>query len=803
VTKTARTVIAISITELVDFSCRRGDLMPPSIPSVTTMQGMIAHQRLQTARKREAGYQAEFTVTMPMRWHNIDLLLRGRVDGVWLEQPRLEEIKTLAGDATRLPLQTRDLHWAQAKFYAFCLCTLRDFTAITVQVTYANIEGRIIESQAQSFALAELKDFVEPCIASFVEWQQYKLQHIAARNDYLHRVHWPFVAFRQPQRVIAETVYKAIHQHSELLSEAPTGTGKTMAHLFPALKALAAARPADKQPSQRIVWLTAKTSAQHSVLQALNTLNIFNGDTAAIDPEPAPLRVLQLSARDKLCFCRAADNDCASPCPYTLGYYDRLPQARRAACDIAWLDMPALLTLAQGFTVCPFQLALDLVAEADIVIGDVNYVFDPLVAMNSLTGETASSTILLIDEAHNLIDRSRDMYSATIAVSDVMRFIAELKTVSKSAAAKTQRLLTKLTALEHKEGGATFEDIGEILRALLDHYGIVAGQTDMPDTIGTHLRPLIRTTVISELAGEQHRLLMLRNNGDLNFHITNLDPSPRNAKTLELFQAAILFSGTLTPVEYSRNQLGLADAAPTLQIASPFATENLHISVCTHIDTRFQQRESSAQSLADLITTVTEQRPGNYLCAFPSYHYLEQVRQLLIQKPPKQIIAQSPTWTDADRDAVILQLKSGVEPTLVLGIIGGSLGESIDLPGDSLIGVIVVGLGLHAPDAVSELRRQYFDHNAADGYALAYQFPGWQRVVQTAGRLIRSEDDMGVLVLVDPRHARGDYKRLWPQHWRVNIVRSNVQCMDGIEAFWRRTEKGKRTSFYPQDDPEG
>jgi len=497
---------------------------------------------------------------------------------------------------------------------------------------------------------------------------------------------------------------------------------------------------------------------------------------------------LQLSARDKLCFCRAPGNDCASPCPYTLGYYDRLPQARRAACELALLDMPALLMLAQRFTVCPFQLALDLIAEADIVIGDVNYVFDPLIALDSLTGDVAGNTILLIDEAHNLIDRSRDMYSAVISVSDVLAFIAEIKTVSKNVATKLQRQLKQLTALEQKEGGATFEDIGEILRAMLDHYGTLAAQTDMPETIGEQLRPLIRTTVISELAGEQHRLLMLRNNGDLTFHIANLDPAPRNAKTLELFRAAILFSGTLTPIAYSRNQLGLADAAPTLQIASPFATENLHISICTHIDTRFHQRESSAQSLAELINAITQQRVGNYLCAFPSYQYLEQVRQLLASQTSLHIVAQSPMWTDADRDAVIYQLKSNIEPTLVLGIIGGSLGESIDLPGDSLIGVIVVGLGLHAPDAVSELRRQYFDGHEADGYALAYQFPGWQRVVQTAGRLIRSEDDKGVLVLVDPRHARGDYKRLWPPHWKVNIVRSNAQCIEDVAQFWLRIE---------------
>jgi DNA excision repair protein ERCC-2 len=780
-------VVAIAITELVDFSCRRGDLVPPALPSVTMMQGIIAHQRVQAARRREEGYQAEFAIALPWQWQDTPLLLRGRIDGVWMHEPRIEEIKTLAGDAGGLAAATRDLHWAQARFYAFCLCEMHGFGTITAQLTYANIEGRIVESEARHFTRAELAQFVEPHIATFVEWQRFRQLHRATRNACLASMRWPFAEFRAQQRVIAETVYKAIHQHSALLSEAPTGTGKTMAHLFPALKALASAGPRQRQRAQRIVWLTAKTSAQHTVLQALQTLLHGNGDTMADDNGAAPLRILQLGARDKLCFCRQPGNDCPSPCSCTVGYYDRLPEVRRAACELPVLDVQSLTALASHHAVCPFQLGLDLINEADVIIGDVNYVFDPLIALNSLTGDGAADTVLLIDEAHNLIERSREMYSATLAISDVLALIAEVKTVSRSAALKFQRLLKKLTALEHSDD-VGFADIGEILRAMLDHYGSVAAQTDMPQGAVERLRPLVRATVISELADVHHRLLMTRENGDLLWRIANLDPAARNERTLQLFHAAVLFSGTLTPIDYSRAQLGLAADAPVLCIASPFVTDNLHVCICTHIDTRWQRREAGAAELAALIAAVTAQREGNYLCAFPSYQYLEQVRQHLVVHNALNIIAQTPSWNDQDRADVIAHLKSAAEPTLVMGIIGGSLGESIDLPGDALIGVIVVGVGLHAPDTVSEARRQYYESQGADGFALAYQFPGWQRVVQTAGRLIRGEHDKGVLVLVDPRHARSDYRRLWPAHWHVNIAKSSAQCVEGIASFWTRID---------------
>jgi Rad3-related DNA helicase len=772
-------VMSIAITELTDFTCRRGDLILASMPAVTQMQGMIAHSRLQAARKREDGYQAEVTVDLPLELHGNRVRLRGRMDGVWLKQARLEEIKTVGIDTDRLPQQTRELHWAQAMCYGFCLCRQHDLADVELQLTYVNTSGRIVESQTRQLTQTELTHFVEPLIATFVEWQRYREQHRQMRNAFLASIQWPFAVFRDTQRTLAETVYKAIHQHSDLLVEAPTGTGKTMAHLFPALKALAQSR------TQRLVWLTAKTSGQHAVLGALGIL--------AKDSQPTsdnPVRALQLTARDKICFCRDATSDCGSPCSYTLGYYDKLPRARKAACEAGALDTARVRELARRFEVCPFQLGLDLIGEMDITIGDFNYVFDPLTTLTTLSGESAKNTTLLIDEAHNLIERSHAMYSATISIRDILDFGAQLKTVSRSAGNKISRLLKKLKAPDDRVATSAFETIAAVLRLMMDEYGSAAAQVELPQSVVDAVRPILRAMVIAELAGEQHRLLLTGNDGDTTWNIANLDPAPRNHDTLAQYQSSILFSGTLNPLAYSRRQLGLADGAPVMQLGAPFAIENLHISLCTHIDTRFRQRDASQQQLAQLIDAIVHLRRGNYLCAFPSYQYLEQIRQLLAPAADINVIAQSPQWRDEDRDAVIAQLRNGTTPTLVLTTTGGSFGESIDLPGDSLIGVIIIGVGLQAPDVVSEARRDYFDAHGADGYALSFQYPGWQRVVQTAGRLIRSEQDRGVLVLVDPRYARADYRRLRPAHWRVSNASSNDQCIGQLAQFWRHHSYG-------------
>lgn len=775
-------VISIAITELTDFTCRHGDLILASMPSVTQMQGMIAHSRLQAARKREAGYQAEVTVDMQLQFRDKKVRLRGRIDGLWLEQARLEEIKTVTIDTDRLSQQTRDLHWAQAMCYGFCLCRQHGFAAIELQLTYVNVSGKAVDTQTRQLTHSELTDFVEPLIETFIEWQHFREQHQQQRNTFLAAIQWPFAVFRETQRMLAETVYKAIHQRSDLLVEAPTGTGKTMAHLFPALKALA------QSQTRRLVWLTAKTSGQHAILQALRMIDNEPCDSSGVSRNA--ISALQLTARDKICFCRNGNSDCGSPCNYTLGYYDKLPTVRRAACESGVLDTVRVRELARQFEVCPFQLGLDLIAEMDIVVGDFNYVFDPLITLTTLSGDPANSTTLLIDEAHNLIERSQTMYSAAISAREIQDFAAQLKTVSRSSGNRIARLLKKLKNLDDPVATNEFEAIAAILRSMLDEYGNAAAQVELPDTIVDAARPIMRAMVIAELAGNEHRLLLTNDNGDITWNIANLDPAPRNHDTLAQYQAAVLFSGTLNPLAYSRRQLGLANDAPVLQAGAPFAVENLHISLCTHIDTRFRQREASQQQLAQLIDAIVQLRRGNYLCAFPSYQYLEQIRQLLTLAGDVRVIAQSPQWRDEDRDAVIDQLRAGSEPMLVLTTTGGSFGESIDLPGDSLIGVIIVGTGLHAPDIVSEARKTYFDAQGADGYALSHQFPGWQRVVQTAGRLIRSEQDRGALVLIDPRYARADYRRLRPAHWHVNRATSNDQCIDQLTRFWYNLPSG-------------
>lgn len=764
------TTLSIAIGTIVDFACRRGDLVTSGPPGVTQREGIIAHQRLQSLRKTDAGYSAEYTLDTIVDLGAVSVLLRGRADGVWAAQARIEEIKTISGDAARVPPATQALHFAQACFYGFCFCEQTQQPAATLQVTYVDPRGNVSATHTREMTHAALREFVYAALDQYLAWCEFTRQHIAARDAALAATRWPFGEFRTQQRTIAENVYKNIHQKRQLLCEAPTGTGKTMAHLFPALKALAGGF------TQRLLWLTSKTSGQRAVLDAVAQLQ---GDTA-----PLPLRVLQLTAKDKLCFCKQGAGTDGDVCPYAIGYYDRLPAARLAACNAGVLDAANLLRLAQQFSLCPFEFSLDLVPHMDVVVADVNYVFDPLVGLTALNGDSAAHTALLIDEAHNLIERSRLMYSAGLSSHDVISLITQIKPLSRKTATRLQRLLAHLRS----DAALTIAALGEVLEQMLLACGELAAQVVLPSAVSEAAYPLLRARVICELAAEQHRLLVQQAPDGSVWQVTCVDPAQRNAAMLAAFASATLFSATLVPAHYCIDQLGLAADTPLLRVASPFAAEHLLVAVCPFIDTRFRERARSIDELAQLVSRVVGSRPGNYFCALPSYRYLDDLLAALGDLDGVSILAQTPAWRDADRDNALAQLKCGQVPTLLLGICGGSFGESIDLPGESLIGVIVVGVGLQAPDAISTARRAYFDAHGRDGYALTYQYPGWQRVIQTAGRLIRSSADRGVLVLVDPRFVRNDYRALWPPHWQLQRFASTPACIEAVQAFWRLRE---------------
>ena len=757
----------IAVRSLCDFTARTGDLDLRFTPAPSTLEGMAGHALVQG--RRGAAYETEVRLAGQYG----DLTVQGRADGFDPAACQLEEIKTYRGQLDSVRPAMRALHWAQAKVYAHLLCAARGYTQIQVALVYFNIGTQQETVLVETHLAADLQTFFEQLCERFLAWSRSEAAHRNARDLALQDLQFPLAGFRAGQRELAVAVYRSARGPGGgncLMAQAPTGIGKTLGTIFPLLKASA------EGGLDKVLFLTAKGTGHALALQALAAIQQQLGRAA----RPFGLRVLEVRARDKACEYpgQACHGDA---CPLARGFYDRLPAARAAAVAAAppW-DAAALRGIALAYQVCPYYLAQELVRWSDVVVADYHYYYDSSAMLYALTQAQQWKVGVLVDEAHNLVERARRMYTAELAQGALA---AARRSSSGPVHSALERLQRTWSALNRAQSAA-YQAYDAVPAALLAALQRAAGAisdalADAPMPPGDPLlafywEVLHFLTLAEQMGG--HALfdvqLAAHPAGGKRAPIStlclrNVVPAPHLAARHAAAHTTVLFSGTLGPAPFYRDMLGLPEQAQWLDIEGPFHAAQLAVRIAGHISTRWRDRERSLLPIVQLIAEQYARRPGNYLCFFSSFDYMERAAACLHRLHP-----QLPTWQqerhmdEPDREAFLARFcehGAGVG----FAVLGGAFSEGVDLPGRRLIGAFVATLGLAQVNPVNERMKQAMDAHfgAGKGYDYTYLYPGMRKVVQAAGRVIRTEDDQGAVVLIDDRFQRPEVRALLPRWW--------------------------------------
>ncbi|MDB6002192.1 MAG: ATP-dependent helicase [Rhizobacter sp.] len=762
----------VAVRTLCEFTAKEGDLDLRFTPSSSAQEGMAGHAMV--ASRRGPGYQTEVSLAGEYQTLRETLQVRGRADGWDEERSLLEEIKTYRGELEAMPENRRLLHWAQVKVYGALMCRKLGLAEVKLSVVYYDVATREETALIETHTAAYLEAFFTEQCERFIAWGRQEMAHRSARDEALLALRFPYDGFRVGQRQLSESVYKAASLGRCLMAQAPTGIGKTVGTLFPLLQAC------PTQKLDKVFFLAAKGPGRGLALDALSVIR---------DSAPQlPLRVVELVARDKA--CEHPDKAChGDSCPLARGFYDRLPEARQAAVEHAAaggaLDKAGLRRIALDHEVCPYYLAQELVRWSDVVVGDYNYYFDLSAMLHGLTVANQWRVSVLVDEAHNLIERARKMYSATLeeATLDKVR----RSSVPRSLSRVFERLAREWTGLKmgatedyqvHDAVPAEFSSaLQQLVAAVTDHLadnptGIDSGLlqfyfdalhfTRVLETFGDHSLFDVTTGGADVTAG-------IKGSGST-LCLRNIVPAPFLKPRFATARCTVLFSATLSPWHFYADTLGLPDDTGWIDVESPFKPEQLSVRIASHISTRFQHRQASVLPIADLIAAQYLKHEGNYLAFFSSFDYLDKVAALLRTRHPQvPLWQQSRQMSEPDRRDFLARFSADGRG-VGFAVLGGAFAEGIDLPGKRLIGAFIVTLGLPQINPVNEQVRQRMETAFGAGYDYTYLFPGLQKVVQAAGRVIRTVSDEGVVLLIDDRFERPEVKRLLPVWWQVDSM---------------------------------
>jgi DNA excision repair protein ERCC-2 len=791
----------VSVRTLCDFTARSGDLDRRFAPAASALEGIAGH--ITVARRRGPGYEAEVAVAGTLA----GLSVRGRADGFDAAARRVDEVKVvrriMPGAAPASPAR-QALHRAQARAYAALLARHRDLPAVEVALVYHELATQRDTVVAEIASREALESELAARCAAYRDWARQQARHRAARDDWLARLRFPHGGWRDGQRRLAAAVHRTVRRGGVLLAQAPTGIGKTVATLYPALLSMPAERV------DKLFVLGARTTGRGVVLETLRRLAAApHGDTAA------PLRVLELAGKAHACeqpgrACHGGD------CALAAGFHDRLPAARAEAVAAAWMDRPTLRRIALAHAVCPYHLAHELVAWADVVVGDVHHWFDPCGLLHATTQAEGWRVALLVDEAHNLLERTRRMYSAALSLRDLRAALAD-PALPASARPALARLAAECAtvARDHPAPHAVLDRVPARWREALDDATAALGEAfaDGPGA-GAPTAALLRLRFdllrLSRLVEDDatHAVLDVTDGSvgavddapatlfdhaavaegaaaDRVLTWRNIVPAPHLAPRFGRAVATVLFSATLAPPDYHRRLLGLPDDCGWIDIGSPFDHGRLAVRIAGDLSTRRADRTASLGSLARRMLEQVREAPGNYLAFFSSHAYLEMAQGALRALDPSMPVwAQRPAMDEAARADFLARFVDG-GCGIGFAVLGGAFAEGVDLPGRRLVGAFVATLGLPPPDAVNECIRRRLQalFGTADGERYAYLVPGVQKVVQAAGRVIRGPEDSGTLWLLDDRWQRPDARRLLPAGWRPLVVRAGKADRDrGLAA---------------------
>jgi len=784
--KSAATV-KISVRNLVEFILRSGDISSAGFASpARALEGTWAHQKIQ--KKWSDVVTKEVSLSYQVETPEFVLKIIGRADGVRTagDHVTLIEIKSTTSDLDDLDEHSHPLYWAQAKCYAFIYAKQNNLSQIDIQLIYAQIETGESKLLEKHFLLTDLERFFYDLVERYLAWAQRMQKWVALRNESIKELQFPFPAYRKGQRELAVAVYRTITADpgKKLFAQAPTGIGKTMATLFPAIKAMGEGH------LEKIFYLTAKTVARELAENAV----------AKLAARGLAFKPLTLTAKEKICFTPGCECN-PDQCEFAKGHFDRVNQALEDIFDEPAFPRTVIETYARKHRVCPFEFALDLSLWSDAVICDYNYVFDPKVFLKRFFMDTGGNYAFLVDEAHNLVDRAREMFSAELDKKPIQELKAKIKDELPHVAKHLTKINTLLTKAKKLCQGTDqeklfyvqkepYKDLFSPLKKFMKSAETWLVQ-NKPAEFREELVEFYFTANdfirVSETYDHRYATYIQLAGRDLKVKMFCIDPSFLLSEALKRGRCAVFFSATLTPLDYFRQILGGDENDRIMKIPSPFPRENLCLMVADNIKTTFRARELTYHQIVDVIAAVTSSKTGNFLVYLPSYKYLNEISSRFVAAHPAvKVICQSSGMSESEKENFLAAFSAENSETLVgFAVMGGVFGEGIDLVGDRLSGCVIVGVGLPQIGLERDIIRNHFDQTLHLGFEFAYMYPGMNKVLQAAGRVIRTETDRGAVLLIDERFNRQAYRALFPSSWLPSVpVRSPEQITQVLGEFW-------------------
>lgn len=770
----------VSVRELVAFVHNEESIDNRKQSNHTALEGSKIHRKLQ--QSMDENYQSEVSLKTVYQGKQFDIQLEGRCDGIWQKENQIiiDEIKTGEHTFEQLEDATLQLFMAQAKIYAYIYALQEKLEEVVVMVRYFCTQDEKIDEYQNQYSFDELNDYYQETMKEYEKWLIFLDKYRQNRQKKLQALQFPYNNYRKGQRELSVAVYRTLSQEKCLFMEAPTGTGKTLSTLFPALKAMG------EYNQGRIFYLTAKTITRQV---ALDTMKLF-------EEQQSEIKTIEISAKEKICFM----NECkCNPdyCPFAKNYYQK---QKLAIWDLLnnghFYSREQISEVAKKYECCPFELSLDLSLYSDVIVCDYNYLFDPQVYLKRFFELEETDSYFLVDEGHNLISRAREMYSKALS----LQLIKDFKKLLPKHHRKHHKILQQF--IEYcEESRKLLKDRDYLFQKELPDKLIDLGYRwseyfrdfllELKDEIPTWLQnlyfDLMSFLKISEYYDDHFSFLVELVNHELQFKIFCLDPAHFIKQKLDFGKGSVLFSATLSPVQYYQNLLVGHTDDLTFRQSSPFNQNQFQVLVADYLPMTYKYRSQVVDSLCELIKKATDIKAGNYFCFFPSFSYMEEVYQRYIQLYPEaEVLIQSRELKDVEKEAFLANFQAQNEQ-VVLGfcVLGGVFSEGIDLKKNRLIGSIIVSVGLPQISKEQEELKRYFDEKNQQGFYYIYQLPGFNKMMQAAGRVIRTEEDRGVILLIDQRFSRKDYMQLYPSHWSKGVVVQDLFSMlNQLKQFW-------------------
>lgn len=841
-----------SVRNLVEFILRGGDIDNRSGRMITDamMEGSKIHRKIQ--RSMGENYQAEVPLALTIEAEEYMLVIEGRADGIAYgefpnqnsekeaytqdtfldrtgkseEMVYIDEIKGVYRNVATMEAPVY-VHKAQAMCYAYIYALQNHLDQIGVQMTYCNLDTEDVKLFQEVFAWDTLADWFGNLIAEYRKWADWQIMWRRKRQESIQNLEFPY-PYREGQRKLVGDVYRTIRRGKNLFIQAPTGVGKTISTIFPAVKAVG------EELADRIFYLTAKTI----------TATVAKETFGLLREQGYQAKIIQLTAKEKLCLCgntaieqEAADQDNPYPdfpqiklecnpqnCPYAKGHFDRVNDAVFELLQASDLfTREEILAQARKHRVCPFELSLDVATWCDNILCDYNYVFDPNVYLKRFFQDSSKEKYLfLVDEAHNLVDRSREMYSATLYKEDILAVKKIMKPHNQAIAWTLDKCNKAMLDFKREcENYSVCESVGVLtfylMRLISQMEEFFEKPREFPDkkTVLDFYFELRNFVNIYDLVDENYVIYdEMQEDGRFMIKLFCVDPSKNLQKCIDKSVSTIFFSATLLPINYYKRLLSTKEDNYAIYAQSTFDETQRLLAFGRDVSTKYTRRgPAEYEKIARYIRAAIRSKKGNYMVFFPSYKMMQDVYDVFVRveresdtrngvavsdepsiaeeslKESLTIIMQHSNMNEAEREEFLQAFEQEDGGTLVaFCVMGGIFGEGIDLKNDRLIGAVIVGTGLPQISNEREILKQYYDKQGLSGFDYAFRYPGINKVLQAAGRVIRTQEDRGIIVLLDERFLQSDYNALYPREWKNRIV-GNVETVDAeICKFWENTK---------------